>query len=178
MSGVVLGLARDVPYTATIGVRAIGYLGVQHPPLALVVAGLILVMLGLLEPLVARVRGYVYPLRLKGAQVNNVLHRQWAAHPEAVFPAWDGWVETSYQQALWTVPVTALAGQLPGLGLLAVAALAVTAGGRPATPVLLSTVFLVNYATAAWHGLYQRWVAWQTLQPAVVRLQDFLEGAE
>ncbi|WP_053958270.1 cysteine peptidase family C39 domain-containing protein [Sulfobacillus thermosulfidooxidans] len=173
--GVVLGLARDLPYTVVIWIGAVGYLGRHHIGLVLVLIGLMILLLTGLTPFVLRVRDYLYQIRLRSARLNNELRRFWdGTSLDALMHAWDNLIQAVYRQTLWGIPVSSAVSQTSLLGILVVALLVGLGGDHaPYLAPLLSVVFLVNYVTSASHSLYQKYVAWQIARPSVYRLFDF-----
>ncbi len=176
---VILGLARDFPYTLTVALGTLGYLLYRQPALAVFFSGLMMVILSGLAPFVGRMRDYLYQVRLKSARLNNALRQAWGKAPEPVFASWNGLVDVTFRQTLWSIPIGVAVSQTPALGILAVLLLiGLRHGISPGTAPLLSTLFLVNYLTSAIHSLYQKYVAWQVAQPSLYRLHDFWEDAK
>jgi len=138
--------------------------------------GLIAVIGAVITPFVSRMRGLTYRLRLRASSLSNEVSKAWASH-DGGFESWPELVQTSYNQAIWSLPVRAAVSQMPTLGLIAVIAFGASQHpGLAGLPELLGLLTFMGYLTSASVALYQHYTMWQTTRPAVQRILDVLQG--
>jgi len=169
-------LARDAVYAGVLLVGVAVYLAIRDWQLAVFLIGLIAVMGAVITPFVSRMRGLTYRLRLRASSLNNEVSKAWASH-DGGFESWPELVQTSYNQAIWSLPVRAAVSQMPTLGLIAVIAFSASQHpGLAGLPELLGLLTFMGYLTSASVALYQHYTMWQTTRPAVQRILDVLQG--
>jgi ABC-type bacteriocin/lantibiotic exporter with double-glycine peptidase domain len=169
-------LARDAVYAGVLVVGVVIYLAIRDWQLAVFLVGLVAVIGAAITPFVSRMRGLTYRLRLRASSLNNEVSKAWATH-DGRFDSWPELVQTSYNQALWSLPVRATVSQMSTLGLIAVIAFSASQHpGLAGLPELLGLLTFMGYLTTASVALYQHYTMWQTTRPAVQRILDVLQG--
>ncbi|PSR23402.1 MAG: hypothetical protein C7B45_03575, partial [Sulfobacillus acidophilus] len=150
------GLARDLPYALMIWIGALWYLTERASTVAAVMLGLLVAIIVCLSPFVRRVRNYFYLIRLRTANLNNLLVHSWGGRLDTIYTPWQELVTTTFRQALWNIPITTVMQQTSSLGIVAVGFFAGLHSHRFGMAPLLSLIFLVNYMIGATYALYQK----------------------
>jgi ABC-type bacteriocin/lantibiotic exporter with double-glycine peptidase domain len=177
---VVTLLIRDVPYAAVLLLGAFAFLAREDILFAVALSAAMGIILVLLEPLIDRARSYFFAIRFRTSRLNNQLREFIDLPGSGDLPSvWRDLATATFKQSMWLVPVSSVISQALTVTIVVMASweLLTRSGWLQSGSDYASTLTLItimNYLVAAMTGVYGAYVQWQTVKPAVHRLDDFL----
>jgi ABC-type bacteriocin/lantibiotic exporter with double-glycine peptidase domain len=169
---------RDVPYVLALFVGAGAYLLHFDWSLAVIVCGVCIGIIVVLDPCVDAARSLTYRIRLKSSRLNNEVREVWNDTTSTTTRKhWSELLDSAFRQSLWIAPASSVISQLMPLTLLIFAAWQIYTGADATgtSPALLTILTILTYFVTSINGVYNAYIQWQTVEPAVFRLKDFLD---
>lgn len=169
---------RDVPYIFALAIGAGIYLVRLDWTFAAAISLLTIAVIAALDPCIDAARSLTYRIRLTTSKLNNEVRRMWEQDEgERIERTWKSLIDAGFSQALWSAPAVSVIAQFLPFSI-AVFAIWEARFGSIAVATsnaMLTILTILNYFVSAINSLYTSYVQWQTVEPALYRVKDFLD---